>query len=77
LVKGLDYALLAQRKAELEREGDETADKDLEEQLEGIGRNLDNGNGRKMKLDKPAEEKLSNKVSLHTYRALSASRISR
>ena len=30
MVKGLDYALLAARKAELEREGEEVADDELE-----------------------------------------------
>jgi hypothetical protein len=37
LVKGLDYSLLAQRKAELEREQEVGRDEELEAMMEDIG----------------------------------------
>lgn len=42
LVKGLDFALLAKRKAELEREKHDK----MEDELEGLGRDLGKGKGK-------------------------------
>lgn len=75
LVKGLDYALLAQRKAELERQGDEEKDDELDaialemaaqEKGKRLGKMDKNqlGDGEAGNQDRAVkEEKMSNKVS--------------
>ena len=69
LVKGLDYALLAARKAELQREGEEIADEELEALLEdrGRGTKAEKGrNGKKEGKEGKSEERLNNRVRSQT-----------
>jgi len=65
LVKGLDYALLAARKAELEREGDNVADDELDALLKegGRGRKFEKSKDGKTPGKEVKAEELNNRVS--------------
>lgn len=58
LVKGLDYSLLAQRKAELEREQEVGRDEELEAMMEDIGTKPGPSVPIKAKTQNPEAEKL-------------------
>lgn len=65
LVKGLDYALLAARKAELAREQDEGMEDELDELGKGLGRRPEGKS--KGKEEVRPEEKLGNRVSRRVF----------
>jgi hypothetical protein len=63
LVKGLDYSLLAQRKAELEREQEVGRDEELEAMMDDIGTKPGPSVPLKPKLTETEAEKLGKGVS--------------
>lgn len=65
-MKGLDYALLAARKAELEREKDGVAEEELEAFAEDLSKGKREKEKAKQKVE-PPEEKLGNRVSPVIY----------
>lgn len=66
LVKGLDYSLLAQRKAELEREMEVDRDDELDAMMGGIGAKAGASPKQKLKKKEPEVEKMGKGVSHHS-----------
>lgn len=64
LVKGLDFALLAARKAELAREGEQVADEELDALADGLRGKKSSGDG-KDPAGKQPEEKMAKGVSVN------------
>lgn len=71
LVKGLDFALLAARKAELAREGEEVADEELDALAEGLRGKNGTAPGKDAAGKQP-EEKMAKGVSLILFEARDA-----
>ena len=67
LVKGLDFSLLAQRKAELEREQEVGRDEELEAMMEDIGTKPGPSVPIKAKSNEAGAEKLGTGVSDTVY----------
>lgn len=62
MVKGLDYALLARRKAELAAQGEDIADEELEELARGVAKGKTTSSGKEEK--EVVEEPMAKGVSL-------------